>query len=181
MEKKFIFSHSDINIGAQHIYGIIRLRKNIFKWTVIPVMPNRRFSSCLKNDKINEYYRRISMTERPILNNHLSSVTFQEFYYLKDELVTFCKAEGLSTRGNKIELTDRISNYLDTGEIKPVKQQMTKKRIDIECITKDSTIEADFVCTEKHRAFFIETIGSSFSFLVPFQKWLKLNSGKTYD
>lgn len=121
------------------------------------------------------------MTERPILNNHLSSVTFREFYYLKEELVTFCKAEGLSTRGNKIELTDRISNYLYTGEIKPVKQQMMKKRIDIKCITKDSTIEADFVCTEKHRAFFVETIGSSFSFLVPFQKWLKLNSGKTYN
>ena len=33
---------------------------------------------------------------------------------------------------------------------------------------------------EKHRAFFKERIGKSFSFNVLFQKWLKSNAGKTY-
>lgn len=32
----------------------------------------------------------------------------------------------------------------------------------------------------KHRAFFKEQIGKSFSFNAAFQKWLKSNSGKTY-
>ena len=36
------------------------------------------------------------------------------------------------------------------------------------------------MCSEKHRAFFKEKIGKSFSFNVAFQKWLKSNTGKTY-
>ena len=47
-------------------------------------------------------------------------------------------------------------------------------------ITEQTIIEPDFVCSEKHRAFFKEKIGNSFSFPVAFQKWLKTNSGKTY-
>ena len=47
-------------------------------------------------------------------------------------------------------------------------------------ITEDSRIEADFVCSERHRLFFKEHIGKSFSFHVGFQKWLKSNTGKTY-
>lgn len=34
---------------------------------------------------------------------------------------------------------------------------------------------------EKHRAFFKQVIGKSFSFNVLFQKWLKQNTGKTYS
>ena len=41
-------------------------------------------------------------------------------------------------------------------------------------------IEPNIVCSEKHRAFFKEKIGKSFSFNVLFQKWLKGNAGKTY-
>ena len=41
-------------------------------------------------------------------------------------------------------------------------------------------IEANIVCSEKHRAFFKEKIGKTFSFNVTFQKWLKSNAGKTY-
>jgi hypothetical protein len=121
------------------------------------------------------------MAERPILNNHLSSETFREFYYLKEELVAFCKEEGLSIKGGKIELTDRIAKYLDTGEKATVKQPVRKKPVAIEIITKDTRIESDFICSEKHRSFFRETIGTTFSFHVPFQKWLKSNAGKTYE
>lgn len=41
-------------------------------------------------------------------------------------------------------------------------------------------IEPNIVCSEKHRTFFVEKIGKSFSFNVRFQKWLKGNAGKTY-
>ena len=47
-------------------------------------------------------------------------------------------------------------------------------------ITEETIIERDIVCSEKHRAFFSEKIGKSFSFNVPFRKWLKANAGKTY-
>ena len=122
------------------------------------------------------------MTQKPMLSKKLSSKTFRDFYYLKEELVDFCRQNGLPTSGGKIELTDRIAYFLDTGQIKSNSNR--KKRVtkisNIE-ITEMMKIEPDFVCSEHHRAFFKKQIGSSFSFNVDFQKWLKNHTGKTYQ
>lgn len=102
-------------------------------------------------------------------------------YYRKDELVAFCKQEGLASSGGKIELTNRICKYLETGE-KEKTQRVSKKKVQcIQDIELTTTIEADFVCTQTHRAFFEAQIGPSFLFRVSFQKWLKTNTGKTYQ
>ena len=118
--------------------------------------------------------------QRPQLDKSLDSQTFLNYYYLKEELVDFCKQNGLPTLGNKVDITKRIAYFLDTGEIlsssKPV-----NKTIVVEKICEESLIEENFKCSEKHRAFFKEKIGKSFSFQVPFQKWLKANAGKTYQ
>lgn len=45
-----------------------------------------------------------------------------------------------------------------------------KKAIVITNIDEDTRIESNFVCSKKHRAFFKENIGNSFSFNVSFQK-----------
>ena len=119
------------------------------------------------------------MQERPILDKKLDEKTFRNFYYLKAELVDFCKTNGLPSTGGKIELTDRIARYLNTGEILPsisIHRQKAAGGI----ITEDTVIESNFVCSEKHRAFFEDKIGKNFSFNVAFQKWLKSNAGKTY-
>ena len=39
------------------------------------------------------------MAERPSLDKHLDSKTFREFYYLKEELVDFCRKYGLPVSG----------------------------------------------------------------------------------
>ena len=117
--------------------------------------------------------------ERPELNNQLDSKIFKEYYYLKEELVEFCRKNGLQTTGGKIELTDRISKFLDTGE-RTSKNHSSKRTQIVEEITLDSIIEDNFVCSEKHRAFYKKEIGKGFSFNVLFQKWLKSNAGKTY-
>lgn len=119
------------------------------------------------------------MSERPILEKNLNGKEFRNFYYLKEELVTFCRANGLPATGSKIELTDRIACYLDTGEILSTKS-LHKNKTDVGVITEHTIIEPNFVCSEKHRAFFRVEIGNSFSFNVTFQKWLKTNTGKTY-
>ena len=120
------------------------------------------------------------MMERPELKRGMDSNTFRSFYYLKEELVDFCRKNEIPTSGGKIELTDRIAHFLDTGEILS-KPTVSRKTSNITTITKDTQIEANFVCSEKHRAFFKEQIGNSFSFNVSFQKWLKSNTGKTYQ
>lgn len=121
----------------------------------------------------------MSTTGRPILNNNLNGESFRKWYWLKEELVSFCKSNGIPATGSKTELTDRIAYFLDTGLVKSasVSKRASSK---VMSITLDSLIEPDFVCSEVHRAFFKSQIGASFSFNVAFQKWLKANTGKTY-
>lgn len=76
--------------------------------------------------------------------------------------------------GNK-----RIAYFLDTGKVMSAPTTI-KKAVAIATISEYTEIEVNFVCSEKHRAFFRECIGNGFSFNVAFQKWLKNNTGKTY-
>lgn len=119
------------------------------------------------------------MQTRPDLSTNIDSKTFRSFYYLKEELVDFCPKHDLQTSGGKIEITDRIAHFLDTGE-KIYSKSAQKLSSNIGLISEDTVIEKNFVCSEKHMAFFKNKIGDQFKFNVLFQKWLKSNSGKTY-
>ena len=121
----------------------------------------------------------IHMRERPELNRNLDGSTFCSYYYLKEELVSFCRENNLPVSGGKIELTERIAHFLDTGEILETPRKR-KAAVNVGLITENTVIEPDIVCSEKHRAFFTEKVGKNFSFNVLFQKWLKENVGKTY-
>lgn len=113
------------------------------------------------------------------LDNNIDSSTFKEYYYLKEELVDFCRKNKLSTAGSKIELTERIAVFLETGQ-RISSNHIARKSANVEEITLDTIIEENIVCSQKHRAFYKEQIGNHFSFNVLFQRWLKMNSGKTY-
>lgn len=105
---------------------------------------------------------------------------FRNTYYLKSDLVRFCKENGLQSTGSKEELTHRILIYITSGE--KIKEHHNRiKKLAIKNITLDTQIEKPFVCSEIHRAFFKEHIGLSFKFNVQFQNWLKQNHGKTYQ
>ncbi|SCX09922.1 hypothetical protein SAMN02910339_01426 [Lachnospiraceae bacterium YSD2013] len=119
------------------------------------------------------------MSDRPELDVTLDGNTFRNYYYLKEELIDFCRKNDLPTSGGKLDITERIACFLDTGKVlKPVSK--AKKVVDVGEISEDTIIESDFVCSEMHRAFFKEKIGKNFTFNVLFQRWLKENSGKTY-
>ena len=120
-------------------------------------------------------------SERPTLHKTLDSKIFMSYYYLKEELIAFCKKEGLQSSGSKEMLVKRIATYLETGE--KIKEQIGKKERTVirEKITKDMKIESHFVCSQVHREFFKAHIGKSFSFNVIFQDWLKTHAGATYE
>lgn len=121
------------------------------------------------------------MPGRPELDRTLDSSTFREYYYLKEELTAFCRENGLPVSGGKRELTERIAYFLDTGETLPHASSPKRgKAVTASELTPDSVIGHDFVCSETHRAFFIEHIGRGFSFNVAFQKWLKANPDRTF-
>ena len=91
------------------------------------------------------------MSDRPVLNKHLDGDTFRSYYYLKEELTAFCRQNDIPASGGKLELTDRIAHFLDTGEISAASKKPKTKPVYTE-ITEDTLIEPNFVCSEVHRA-----------------------------
>ena len=122
------------------------------------------------------------MTEnnRPELNKDLNGELFQQWYWLKDELIQFCRENCIPVSGSKAKLTERITHFLTTGEILHSSHRTKRNCAPSSDITLDTIIEPNFICSEKHRTFFKEQIGKSFTFNVEFQKWLKNNTSKTY-
>ncbi len=116
----------------------------------------------------------------PKLTRDLKPEEFKEYYFLKEELKDFCRAEGLKVSGSKEDLEKRIIHYLATGE--ELKQSGIKKTQtdSVSEITLDSKLGENFKFSEDKRAFFKAEIGKGFKFKVRFQKWLKANPDKTY-
>lgn len=108
------------------------------------------------------------MSERPKLDKNLDGKTFREFYYLKEELVDFCRKYGLPTSGGKLEITQRIAHFLDTGEVIATKKVQKRSQI-IGNITTDTEIEPNFVCSEKHRAFLRNISATDFLLMLHFR------------
>ena len=123
--------------------------------------------------------------ERPSLNKYISLTDFKEFYWLKEELVDFCKSMGISTSGSKIELSNKIEQYLVTGKnssnYKNVSTTKSKFDWNNERLSKLTVITNNYKNTENVRLFFKTELGSNFSFDVKFMNWMKKNEGKTLN
>lgn len=120
------------------------------------------------------------MNTRPDLKIGLNANEFNQFYYLKEELVSFCRDNGIATIGGKVEISERNYIYLDTGiKVENVKKMLIQNNAP-EILSLDTRIETNIKCSETHRAFFKSQLAKIFSFNVIFQRWLKANSGKTY-
>lgn len=121
--------------------------------------------------------------QRPTLNKYISLTDFNDFYWLKEELVAFCRNEGISTVGGKLELVERIQTYLSTGTIvKPetiIKKSHSTFDWKTEPLTPSTIITDSYRNSENVRAFFLAEIGSHFSFNVKFMNWMKQATGKT--
>lgn len=119
---------------------------------------------------------------RPELNKNIEPEEFIEFYWLKEELISFCRDCNIPTSGKKQELTIRICEFLKTGKIiaTSTKKQSIKKKTDKQ-IALTSIIPEDYKNDESHREFFKSEIGEHFKFNVSFMNWMKENAGKTYE
>lgn len=128
----------------------------------------------------------MNMDSKPNLDRNISLTDFNDFYWLKAELVEFCKQNGISTLGGKIELSDRIRHYIITGKTNrnEPKKSISKSKFDWnkEKLTLNTEITDNYKNCENVRSFFIKEIGLHFTFNVIFMKWMKENVGKTlYD
>jgi hypothetical protein len=120
--------------------------------------------------------------DRPNLDKNISVKDFNEFYWLKQELIDFCRSIGISTNGGKIEIADRIRHYLSTGNVPKTGtnkfKSISKFNWDNEILTCETIITDNYKNGENVRSFFVREIGSHFAFNVIFMKWVKENVGK---
>lgn len=117
--------------------------------------------------------------QRPTLDLETDANEFLAFYWLKIELVEFCRVNGLPTSGSKRELTERIAHFLRTGELL-LPEKRPKLKTDGQVPTLDTIITPDYRSNQINRAFFEEVIGSHFHFSTAFQQYFKENMGKTF-
>ncbi|MEB9845109.1 MULTISPECIES: DUF6434 domain-containing protein [Bacillus cereus group] len=120
---------------------------------------------------------------RPSLTKTISLTDFQNYYWLKAELQTFCREHGLPASGSKTEITERISHYLTTGKVlkNSSVQKVSKAPLSYKDLSLQTIITKNHRCSEDVRAFFKEKIGTNFRFTVALQKFFKENVGKTYE
>ena len=120
--------------------------------------------------------------ERPDPNNQITVTGFKDFYWLKQELVAFCKSVGINASGSKPALTERIVTFLQTGEItksNPKHHTLSKFDWQKSEITLDTIITDNYKNSENVRAFMKGEIGSSFHFNTAFMDWMKQHTGQT--
>lgn len=118
---------------------------------------------------------------RPNLSKDISIESFKNFYWLKEELQAFCRQNGLSVSGSKIEIADRIETFLRTGEIKkPTRQSKVNNKAEPQMdLSLNIVITENHRCSQDVRAFF-KTVIPKFHFSTYIQNYFKNNVGKTY-
>jgi hypothetical protein len=118
---------------------------------------------------------------RPPLDSNISLADFQDFYWLKTELIAFCKSHKMPTPGSKIALSNRIAHFLQFGEIQNIEKQKISSKFDWAnaVLTPDTVLTDSYKNGVNTRNFFRKHIGAHFHFNVPFMAWIKENYGKT--
>ena len=118
---------------------------------------------------------------RPNLTKEISINDFKDYYWLKEELQKFCRENGMSASGSKLEISDRIETFLMTGEIKkPLRKSKVPKKEELQSeLSLDTVITENHRCSQDVRAFF-KTVIPKFHFSTYIQNYFKNNIGKTY-
>lgn len=121
--------------------------------------------------------------QRPDLTPSISRDDFLKYYWLKEELLRFCRAQGLPTWGAKEELTHRIDHFLTNGEtIQSSRPAHKKRRIGVERneISLETMLTKGYTNSEINRAFFKSVIGPEFHFTTRFMRFCREHPEATY-
>ncbi|MEL6863971.1 MAG: DUF6434 domain-containing protein [Bacteroidota bacterium] len=120
--------------------------------------------------------------QRPDFAEIKSGAEFNNWYWLKEEMVNICIEAGLPANGRKFELRDRIMYALDhKGQFKkPVKKKTHSKFNWAKAELSLDTIITDNVSFGPNfRRFMKGHLGKKFSCHSDFMDWVKANEGKT--
>ena len=100
---------------------------------------------------------RLLLTESTPVND------FKNFYWLKSELIHFCRINGLATQGGKKEIAKRIEIFISTGKRIHPRSKISDIRDSINIITPTTPV-VNYKNDAVTRAFFVSKIGRHFRF-----------------
>jgi Domain of unknown function (DUF6434)/SAP domain-containing new25 len=121
---------------------------------------------------------------RPDIFTIQTGKELKRWYWLKEELVNYCKVAKLNYAGAKFEILNRIANKLDGRAVKLATTLKNSKTIissfnwSKEPLTLETKITDSYRNGPHVRKFFVEQCGAGFHFNIPFMKWMKENAGK---
>lgn len=104
------------------------------------------------------------MLTKPNLTKHIDLKLFKSYYWLKTELVEFCRKNGLISFGSKTEISNRIEAFIKTGtKIKPTPKKKTGVKDSKTFITMTTPV-IHYKNDVATREFFVQQIGPHFRF-----------------
>jgi len=124
--------------------------------------------------------------KRPQITNVKTGSELKRWYWLKKELVDFCKKTKINYSGSKFTILSRLANAIDhptriaanSTAIKKIKKRKSN-------VWSGTILTLDTVITDRYtngantRKFFMEKCGNKFHFSIPFMAYMKNNVGKT--
>lgn len=118
-------------------------------------------------------------SKRPTLDLNISIKDFQDYYWLKAELVNFCRDNQLGIIGSKHEITQRIIHFLKTGSIlKTQARKRPKLPGPTGPLNLDTILGVDYRSYKEKKLFLQSHIGKSFHFTQHLLKYFELNTEK---
>ncbi len=116
------------------------------------------------------------------MDSKITVQDFKDFYWLKEELIKFCRQNDISYAGGKIEISNRIIEYLETGKV--IKTKVIKKKKlpqPTRPLTLETVIGVDYRSYREKKRFLQSVIGKQFHFTIHLLDFFKKNAGqKTY-
>ena len=120
----------------------------------------------------------MTLPERPALSSSLGAGEFRRWYWLKDELQAFARAQQIPATGSKEQLAERVAAYL-AGKPLPApaaKPRRSRQRL-VPPLTIHTVIPAGHPCSQVLREFFVNALGPGFRFDAPMREFFAANDG----
>jgi Domain of unknown function (DUF6434)/SAP domain-containing new25 len=118
---------------------------------------------------------------RPLIKSFKTGKAFKQWYWLKEELIAYCKTTGIIYTGGKFDILNRIADLLD-GKKNVVKKQNKKAISTFDWhtapLTPETKITDSYKNSQNARRFFKQHCGRAFRFSIPFMAWMKNNTDK---
>lgn len=120
------------------------------------------------------------MEKRPEIITIKTGKELKRWYWLKEELVAYCKQNAIDYAGGKFTILERIANKLDG---KKVISKKNTKAVSVfnwhgATLTPNTIITDNYKNSQNARRFFKSHCGEKFHFSIPFMHWMKANTGK---